>query len=1004
MGTPTVAARLDAGKDGGKLRARWAAALLLAALLAPVPAAAQLPPDESWRTLDTERFRVTYPERLEALARRAGARAERAFDELTGALSEVPRGRIDLVLTDNLDVSNGFASVAPRRRIVVFARPPVDGLGLAYFDDWLELVITHELAHVFHLERTSRFGHLLRSVFGRVPGAWPFFPENGVPRWVVEGTATYYESALTESGRTEGSYHEMVLRTAALENQLDPIDRASGESPDWPGGDRAYVYGSGFFAWLLERHGSAKMGDFIEAIAGQWIPYRLNSAAKHAFGASFSAEWKVWSAERRAAASALSAELAARAPLTVTEPITRGARYVLSPSVSPDGRTLAFGRSDGLTDAQIRVASPDGADSRQLARSNGVPLLSWTADGALITAQFEQDGPYRFRSDLYRVDPSGATTRLTRNARLEHPSAARDGRTAVAIRDVDGTTQLVRVDLASGAVTELTPAEPDVHWAFPALSPAGARIAVTRWRAGRSFDLVLLDAEGRLLQEITDDRAVEFAPAWSADGRWLLWTSDRTGIPNLFAAGVDGTGRAGAVRQVTNMLTGIAYPSVDPAGRWIYGAVYHADGWEVERLAFDPARWMEPFPLAPSYGPVTPEPAPPPAGGPSRPYSPARTLVPGFWELLAQPAQSVFIEGRGDVELLAPAYGLATFATDLVGRHSWQLAAVVATDGRVEGGFSYGYQGLGNPHLSLTAQQDWDASGPRIGRRRSGAIDTLFLRKRERMVSLGTTALLRRYRMAGSLGVAAGLVQESSELLDRDLRPSALYRLDNPSSRLAHGRASASLSTARGHALSVSADEGAALSLVGRVRRQLDLADSLRAVAGSDRSYADGIGVLRLFQPLRAIGLDRHVIALRAAGGTATGPGADRFHFDVGGASGYAFPLRGYRNGARSGRVAWASAAEYRFPIVRVNRGIGLIPIHLDQVSGGLFADAGNAWGPEPARPATLASVGAELSADLLALFNFGIPLRGGVAIPLMDVPGQARSTPVYYLRLGTSF
>jgi hypothetical protein len=98
--------------------------------------------------------------------------------------------------------------------------------------------------------------------------------------------------------------------------------------------------------------------------------------------------------------------------------------------------------------------------------------------------------------------------------------------------------------------------------------------------------------------------------------------------------------------------------------------------------------------------------------------------------------------------------------------------------------------------------------------------------------------------------------------------------------------------------------------------------------------------------------------------------------------------------------------------VVRVNRGIGLIPLHLDQVSGSLFADAGNAWGPELGtsvpryhnpRRAALRSVGAELSADILTFFNAFLPLRAGVALPLVDATGRG-TDPVWYLRVGPSF
>jgi hemolysin activation/secretion protein len=160
------------------------------------------------------------------------------------------------------------------------------------------------------------------------------------------------------------------------------------------------------------------------------------------------------------------------------------------------------------------------------------------------------------------------------------------------------------------------------------------------------------------------------------------------------------------------------------------------------------------------------------------------------------------------------------------------------------------------------------------------------------------------------------------------------------------------------------------------------------------------------------------VLALRGSAALAGGPGADRFQYDVGGAEGASetltgftfgafseqYPVRGYPSGARSGSRAWSATAEHRFPIARVDRGIGLVPIYLEQVHGDLFVDAGNAWGPRGnARRRALASVGAELSFDLTAFFATRVPLRLGAALPLVEANARGRD-PLLYLRLGPAF
>jgi hypothetical protein len=294
-------------------RATGVAALVVTGAVAALPdAALAQAPNEAWRTITTEHFRVTFPEELEELGRRAADRSERAYAQLRESFIEPPEGKIDVLVSDHTDRSNGFAQVTPSNRITIFARPPADLLSIGHNDEWLELVITHELAHIVHLDHvTNPVGKAARAVFGRVSLDWPFFPEQGTPRWLIEGLATWYETRLTDAGRLHGSYLEMQIRTAVLEGRFENIGQASGNSPLWPAGNRSYAYGSLFFDFLLKRHGEDKMAVFVDAIGGQWVPYRLDSAGRNAFGASLSDEWRAWADSLQAEYAALDERLEA---------------------------------------------------------------------------------------------------------------------------------------------------------------------------------------------------------------------------------------------------------------------------------------------------------------------------------------------------------------------------------------------------------------------------------------------------------------------------------------------------------------------------------------------------------------------------------------------------------------------------------------------------------------------------------------------------------------------
>ncbi|HMC56685.1 MAG TPA: hypothetical protein VKH19_16020, partial [Gemmatimonadaceae bacterium] len=128
---------------------------------------AQVKPNAAWRTLKTEHFYVHFTPDLERVARRAAYDAEDAYAKLSQHLHP-PRGPIDLVISDDVDFSNGYATPYPTPRIVLYANPPVFESALRYTDDPTQLVVTHELTHIFHLDRVGGIWKPLQQIFGRV--------------------------------------------------------------------------------------------------------------------------------------------------------------------------------------------------------------------------------------------------------------------------------------------------------------------------------------------------------------------------------------------------------------------------------------------------------------------------------------------------------------------------------------------------------------------------------------------------------------------------------------------------------------------------------------------------------------------------------------------------------------------------------------------------------------------------------------------------------------------
>src|SRR5689334_557539 len=96
----------------------------------------------------------------------------------------------------------------------------------------------------------------------------------------------------------------------------------------------------------------------------------------------------------------------------------------------------------------------------------------------------------------------------------------------------------------------------------------GGRIAFVYRVAGGPGNVVTIGADGGDFRQLTDTAAGGFNgdPAWTRDGRRLLFTSDRTdGFPHLFTMDANGHD----VRQLTSGTTFQSSPTMSPDGRLI---------------------------------------------------------------------------------------------------------------------------------------------------------------------------------------------------------------------------------------------------------------------------------------------------------------------------------------------------------------------------------------------------------------------------------------------------
>ncbi|HXT98701.1 MAG TPA: hypothetical protein VN853_20545 [Polyangia bacterium] len=952
------------------------------------PAAPPPLPRANWFTLETPHFDIHYYQEEAAFAERVAHFAERAYRLNTRYLNWRPSGRTEIMLTDVSDGANGSASSIPYKFINAFGVPPDSLDELNDFDDYVKLLITHEFTHVVHLDTMlSPCTLAVNALLGRT-----YAPNLAQPTWFIEGMAVLLETRQTTAGRLRSSFYDMHLRVPFLEGRLYDFDQITSIPKAYPQGTAAYLYGSSLLRYIEDRYGPLKIQEISHRYADACLPGGINRTAIEAlgrgyvgvFGPGLTDDW------RRSIAHVytLEAEEAARTPLTTSAlrltwdaPSPRsegpGARFL------PDGTIVYHRANTDQSPAYVRVDPATGAQHLIADMQGGGPA-SPTPDGqALIFQRVDFLAlPKRIVAnsdlswnDLYRLDVGTGTIRqLTNGLRAHEPDVSPDGRQIACVLVGTGTRQLALVPISGGEARLLMPGAPGLAFT-PAFSPDGRLIAYSRWKPGGFRDIHLFDLATSTDRPISIDRAMDIDPRFSPDGRYVLFSSDRSGINNIYAYEL-GSGR---LLQVTNVLAGAFQPVVSPDGRRLVFTGFTSDGFDLWTMPFDPATFVlaKPFanarldsPLDPDAESDSPDARPEDAAAvpfPERvvPYVPWKYMYPRQWTLSA-PANPL---GMGQT------LQIQTSASDPAGIHFFGFNVLVPLTG-----------GGPSAQVSYTNLRFWPALNltlTKVDLITNGLIvDNQNLDYTQRNLSLGASTSLPVLRTPDansdiSLTYNYTAYGPISRIPVAD--PTGAITIKPQIGPYADLKLSWSFSDAHSWPYSISGQEGRNL--------QLNLRFADPTLGGRFKMVEVDWSWTEYFTPPWA---RLHALALITQGGYSRGD--KREFWAVGGyvyqdvlrdilleQRQFAF-LRGYPPDVASGDGYLVASAEYRVPLVWIERGYQTFPLYLRRIWGTAFFDAGNAF-QGPFHPSDLKTdAGIEGHLELETFYSYDTQIQLGFA------------------------
>ncbi|TPD56078.1 MAG: hypothetical protein C9355_00210 [Thalassolituus maritimus] len=629
--------------------------LFLLILLLPLTATAESvawdgPGAEGWLTRSSEHFDAHYPASdpaYEALALHSLNIAEQAHRDLMPFFTTPPVARTQLVLSDDQDIANGWATFFPFSQIRLYLTPPHDLNGLENYDDWLALLIRHEYVHILHMEMGRGAPEKLRSVFGRVLF---FFPHSLISPMLIEGLAVYLETDYEAgTGRLASSWYQMQMREEVRSGEFATLGEAAISSREWPYG-QYYLYGAFFIEYLIQTYGEEKLQMWLSLYSGEIFPYlMLNSTARRIYGRDFD---MLWTEFRLAMEQRFGDENAPLASSEETLPATT-LRQQVSGS---DGQAVYYVASDDEDRPVLQRCTGVDADCTDIADGRDITSIDVLPDGRVIAVRALTYASGRYSADLWLLD-EGDWVPLTQGARVSDARWLPDGSGFVFTSFRAGFSHLLLLS-EDGTETLLWRGEYGEYVGAFDIKSDGTEIIAAFKTPGRSWELASKDVADSDWTLLTDSAANEAQPRFTADDR-LLFIADYSGEFGIYEW------QNGSALSLASDDIDVAR-SFDPwiTGDRLWSQEYTAGGFLLRNTELPLARAGVAYEAATTQAISLNQVE---ASEPTA-YEPWSTLRPHYW-------LPVFY-GTEDTTYV----GFSTGGTDALGRHNYQVDLAYGTE------------------------------------------------------------------------------------------------------------------------------------------------------------------------------------------------------------------------------------------------------------------------------------------------------------------------------------
>ena len=552
---------------------------------------AKYDPDLEWHTQETPHFLFHYHDGLEKAANNFTKHAEIIHKNITSFFDWQPKTKTHVILSDHFDSANGQANPFPNNVIEMYMTPPSNITGLEDFTDWQYLLFEHEYVHIVQLDMANDFPLHLRSVLGR---HWLLFPNQYLPKWIIEGIATYIETHEDEgAGRGQSSYFRALMRNE-VKNGIRSLYQVNQAQLDWPAGTSRYLYGVYFFKFLEESYGKNTIQDFFQEYSRFPIPFFINTVFEKTYAKGL---YELWDEFQVYLHQEFETELNKKRGLQNNHHRLSNTGFQSGYSkMLPNGDVLFIQDSQEEIKSLVKYSSKQNTyttilksvaigNSFDIHSSNGVliPMENWVHSSRRVT-------------DLHQLNlKTFAITQLTFDQRYIQAIWHPNGKKIIALKNEASQHRLDLLDSSGKLIQTLWANENNIVIGSMDVSPSGTHLVASMFRPNNGWNLEIFDLKKRQWRTITNNKYIESHPHYTDDGKKLIFSAEYTGMYNVYEL----TLTDNTLHQLTDSNSAALHPNLNESTDVLYFSELDLNGFNLHAISLSSIKHKTKFLLEP---------------------------------------------------------------------------------------------------------------------------------------------------------------------------------------------------------------------------------------------------------------------------------------------------------------------------------------------------------------------------------------------------------------------